>query len=85
MTIAGLETGQTETLDSRPEAGSGGAFAWQHNHRIKSIKKERLIEMKKQMAILLAGMTVASALLGGCGSEGKQASERAGAESNIPE
>ena len=33
--------------------------------------------MKKQIASLLAGMMVASALLGGCGSEGQQAPEQA--------
>ena len=33
--------------------------------------------MKKQVAILLTGVMMASALLGGCGSEGQQASEQA--------
>lgn len=33
--------------------------------------------MKKQVAVLLAGVMMASALLGGCGSEGQQASEQA--------
>ena len=32
--------------------------------------------MKKQIAILLMGMMVASTLLGGCGSTGQQASEQ---------
>ena len=33
--------------------------------------------MKKQVAVLLAGVMMASALLGGCGSEGQQTSEQA--------